>query len=181
MENKPHFLLFNMYNLLDKLNGSRLASSLDIGHDDNLNSCGKCVTCKDHLNTSTTFKSSVTDKQFSFDDSSSIEMACTTSNVVYLITCNLCKIQYVGQTQQQFRARFSGHRSACKTGKDHLLLYEHFQSHLHSLSDYKVQIIYHYTGDKSDAKETLLAMEEFYMRMLGTLYPFGLNDRIELL
>ena len=81
-------------------------------------------------------------------------------------------------TQQPLRARFSGHRYACRKGQDNYLLYEHFQSHKHCLSDYKVQIIYHFTGDKSDAKETLLAVEEFYMRILGTLYPSGLNDNI---
>ena len=167
-----------MSKLIDKLKDSRLASSLDVGYDANFNSCGRCVFCKDHLNTNKHFRSSVTNKQFSFGDSSAISSACSTSNVVYLITCNLCKIQYVGMTQQPLRARFSGQRYAGRKGQDNYLLYEHFQSHKHCLSDYKVQIIYHFTGDKSDAKETLLAVEEFYMRILGTLYPFGLNDNI---
>ena len=166
-----------MDKLQEKLKGSGLASSPEIGPDVDLNSCGRCTFCKDHINTKTNFKSSVTNKQFTLENSSAISVACETKNVVYLITCSVCDIQYVGMTEQTIKQRFSNHRTSCKNDKDKLLLYEHFRNHCRSLSDFKVQILYHYTGNKS-AKDTLLAVEEFYMRMLGTLYPFGLNDKL---
>ena len=33
------------------------------------------------------------------------------SNVVYLITCNKCKLQYVGETSQNPNKRFTSHNS----------------------------------------------------------------------
>ena len=33
--------------------------------------------------------------------------------------------------------------------------------------------------DDDDTKDVLLAREEYYMRMLSTLYPFGLNDNVK--
>ena len=48
----------------------------------------------------------------------------------------------------------------------------------HDISDCLVQIIFHVDQDDKDTKDVLLAKEEYYMRMLATLYPFGLNDNI---
>ena len=57
-------------------------------------------------------------------------------------------------------------------------MYDHFLTHgRNSLQYLKVQILYH--CDKTDdAKDILLTVEEFYMRKLCTIYPFGLNDHI---
>ena len=33
------------------------------------------------------------------------------SNVVYLITCKVCRLQYVGSTSTKFRLRFNNHKS----------------------------------------------------------------------
>ena len=41
---------------------------------------------------------------------------CTSSWVIYLVTCTACKIQYVGQTRQEMRQRHYGHRSDIKNG-----------------------------------------------------------------
>ena len=38
--------------------------------------------------------------------------------------------------------------------------------------------LYHYNKNDDDAKNILLHVEEFYMRKLATLFPFGLNDNI---
>ena len=48
---------------------------------------------------------------------------------------------------------------------------------MRSLGYSKVQIIFHY-NKSDDAKDVLLTVEEFYMRKLCTLRPFGLNDNI---
>ena len=36
---------------------------------------------------------------------------CDTMNVVYLLTCSVCKLQYVGSTTNAFRSRFNNHKS----------------------------------------------------------------------
>ena len=162
------------------LNSSGCASSPDhLDANDDLKKCGGCMLCKLHLDTSTKFTSSVTNETFTLDEkSSNINVACTTKNVVYLITCDICKIQYVGMTVQQLRCRFDGHRTSIKGGKLNTYLVDHFTSPGHSSHNAKVQIIYHYPHDDDDAKDYLLTVEEFYMRKLATLSPFGLNDKI---
>ena len=55
-------------------------------------------------------------------------------------------------------------------------MYDHF---CHEISDCKAQIIFHLETDDNDAKDVLLAKEEYHIRMLSTLYPFGLNDNVK--
>ena len=43
---------------------------------------------------------------------------CSTSNCVYLITCCRCAFQYVGETVQYLRDRFSGHRNLLYSYRD---------------------------------------------------------------
>ena len=59
-----------------------------------------------------------------------------------------------------------------------IVLCQHFRKEDHSFSDIRVQIIYQYTGKDEDAEEVLLHVEDFYMKKLVTVMPFGLNDHI---
>ena len=157
---------------------SGCASSPDpLPMDNNLKACGGCTLCREQLNVSTVFKSSVTNDTYSFAGSG-LGNACTMKNVVYLITCEQCKLQYVGETTTSLRTRFYGHRNAIKRSQHNTILYSHFLEANHRAHHCKVQIIYHYDKDDDNAKNTLLAAEEFYMRKLMTLHPFGLNDKI---
>ena len=46
---------------------------------------------------------------------------CSSTNCIYLITCTKCKLQYVGETVQTLRNRFSTHRQGMKdSDKDHM-------------------------------------------------------------
>ena len=160
------------------LNSSGCASSPDpLATGDDLKACGGCLLCKMQLNKSTVFTSSVTKERFRFA-AGGLGNACTTNNVVYLITCEYCKMQYVGETTNTLRTRFYGHRNAIKRGKYNTQLYYHFLDPGHRPEHCKVQIIYHYDKDDDDAKKVLLTVEEYYMRKLATVYPFGLNDKI---
>ena len=154
------------------INESGCASSPGIGPDDELKSCGKCQFCKIHFNPSTNFTSSVTNDTFSLpEDHFGMGVACSTRNVIYLITCAKCSIQYVGMTTQQVRSRFDGHRFKIKKGSIEMQLYYHFLNPGHTEFDCKAQIIYHHTGDDESAKDVLLQVEEYYMRKLATLIP----------
>ena len=55
------------------------------------------------------------------------------------------------------------------------MLYDHFCDPGHEISDCN---FFQLETGYNDAKEVLLAKEEYYMRMLSTLYPFGLNDNV---
>ena len=75
--------------------------------------------------------------------------------------------------------RFYNHRSCMKNYKRNILLYDQFCGPGHEMSYCKVQIIFHGKTDDDDTKDVLLAKEEYYMRMLSTLYPFGLKDNVK--
>ena len=64
--------------------------------------------CRLHniIKTQTTFKSQQTKTEHQIRT----DLNCDSVNVVYLITCNLCKKQYVGQSQNQLRIRTVCHR-----------------------------------------------------------------------
>jgi len=64
----------------------------------------QCTYCP-LLNRSGTIKCHVTGKQFCTKKN----ITCRSSNLVYLITCKTCGIQYVGQTKNTILERFQGH------------------------------------------------------------------------
>ncbi|XP_064464338.1 uncharacterized protein LOC135375592 [Ornithodoros turicata] len=65
---------------------------------------------------------------------------CNSSNVVYLLECNACKAQYIGQTTTSFRIRFNNHRSDI-TKKPNLPVSRHFNQTGHSFKDIHVYIL----------------------------------------
>ena len=105
---------------------------------------------------------------------------CNSRNVVYLISCEVCGLQYVGSTTTKFRLSFNNHKSRLRA---HLrmsdadketdnIIYKHFHSpgH-HGLSDLNVQII-----DKVNDKDALTTKEGQWAYTLRSLRPEGLND-----
>ena len=154
-------------------------------HGKLLSSC-QCVTCDAHLDTNCSFRSTVTGATFSLPDNHyeiNPDTPCKTKNVVYLITCKKCSIQYVGQTGTLLRTRMGAYRTKIRHKQSGSLVHDHFNLDDHSLSDLKVQILYHVKDgqfkNKSDIQEDLLNMEYYYQSVLCTFYPFGLNDKVE--
>ena len=123
------------------------------------------------------FYSSVTRRKYSvlFHDSKTLD--CTTRNVIYLITCTRCKMQYVGETQQQFSIRMSNHRSNIGS-KASTLLYNHFNG-LCTIEHFRAQPIETCPSKdlKSSTSKFLLDREAYWMKELRTIFPYGLNDR----
>ena len=136
-------------------------------------SCGsvRCKMCK-HVHTGSTFISYVTQKQY-WVISADSSMDCTTANVVYLISCRKCGVQYVGETSQLLRKRFGNHRNRLKNITN-LYLYNHFSSDGHTLDDICIMPIEKVDGSTSNR----LDREGFWCRELCTYYPYGLNDNV---
>ena len=135
----------------------------------------RCEVCK-YMGESSHFKSSQDNRRYSIN----YNLNCNSSNVVYLVTCKKCALQYVGSTITNFRLRFNNHKSrirkheklaqAEKLADD--LLYRHFCSEGHNgLSDVKIQLI-----DQVNGEEHLREKEGQWAYRLKTLVPNGLND-----
>ena len=103
--------------------------------------------------------------------------------VVYLITCKVCGIQYVGSTITKFRVRLNNYK--CKHRKfrenDHhrkdkieqRIFHQHFCEDGHTgEEDWVVQLI-----DQADTLPSLRKKEMFWQTKLNTFYPNGLNEK----
>ena len=71
----------------------------------------RCATCA-VIKPLRFFRSSLTKRRYTVI--STCDLSCSTTSVIYLISCAKCDQQYVGETKQKVSARLSGHRSSIK-------------------------------------------------------------------
>ena len=138
--------------------------------------CGsvRCKTCK-HMSQGNCFVSNVTRKSYTISSS----MNCATHNVIYLISCKKCDVQYVGETNQTLRKRLNGHRTHLrKLTNLYNSIYKHFTSDGHSEDDISIMPIEEIASNGANSKEMRLDREEYWCRELCTIYPYGLNDNV---
>ena len=111
------------------------------------------------------------------------------SNVVYLITCNKCKLQYVGETSQNLNKRFNWHNSCFRNPTAYSfrkILNTHFSKGYCEDYSYTVNIIENLEGTGRTERNTMdfaakpirKARETYSMHELRTDFPYGLSDRI---
>ena len=134
------------------------------------NTCDVC----NYVTPSSSFTSHTTKRGYNIN----YQLDCNSNNVVYLITCKVCGLQYVGSTSTKFRLRFNNHKSRLRahSRKSNIdkesddFVYKHFHStgH-HGLRDVSVQII-----DKGHNNEKLFIKEGEWAYRLQTLKPEGL-------
>ena len=156
-------------------NGDQHAASFDIIKCHS----GRCLTCP-KLSTSKSFQSNITHQTFDVINHSSENLNCHSQNLIYLLSCNRCNIQYVGETTIPLHKRINIHRTS-KTGCEHNI--KHFKEHCVGAS-FNVQILEifqgtGYTNNKVDPthRKIRLDREEYWMKKLRTIYPYGLNER----
>ena len=126
----------------------------------------KCITCK-YLNCSLTFRSTKTGIEYPIRHS----FTCTSTNLIYLITCTKCKKQYVGLTTKQLNYRFNHHRTNIMQHKN-IYISNHFNFPDHSIENLSIQVI---DAVPDQSHQTLREVEKFWIVTLKTLRPNGLN------
>ena len=140
--------------------------------DCNVTLCNKCKLCKNGgLNTDGTFVSNITNKKYTIKSN----MTCKSKMFIYVITCKHpgCKIKYTGKSTCIVQKRMYGHRNNLTAGNEPHLLQHHFTK-VHKPSDMcilPIEIV-------QNSKE-LAARENFWIRELNTVFPYGLNDRTD--
>ncbi len=96
-------------------------------------------------------------------------------------------MQNVGKTVQALRKRMYNHKSTLKEHKSntvlchHYNLNDHFQDNNKGFINVKVQIIDYLNENDKKAEnnnQILETLEEFHMKRLVSLYPFGFNDKV---
>ena len=73
----------------------------------NSRQCGLCCVFK----SDSSFKSTTTNRTYKAIVPKDVDIVdCNTVNCVYLITCSVCNLQYVGETAQRLKDRCKTHR-----------------------------------------------------------------------
>jgi tripartite motif-containing protein 2/3 len=99
------------------------------------------------------------------------QFTCISRNVIYVITCTKCNIQYVGETNQTLRDRLNNHLSNIKTKKITPIA-NHFNTTEHKISDLVIQPV---DEPPENNEETRRKLERLWMKRLETIHPHGLN------
>ena len=140
---------------------------------------GACTGCHDkRCKTVLNRGSSFSDKNGNTYNIRCGELNCNSTNVVYLITCKACGLQYVGSTWNKFRARYKNYKSNQKLHKTQSVnqqeFHEHFDLPGHSgWADFDFKLI-----DQGDSNNDARLREMFWQYKLDTFLDTGggLND-----
>lgn len=145
-----------------------ILEELDLENNPRVSTCNikRCLCCN-YINPNYTFRSTNTNNNYYFNTS----MNCNVSNVIYLITCKKCKIQYVGETGMKLKNRLNNHLSCIRTKKTNSIAF-HFNDITHHITDLTLTPI----ETNFDSLNSRRYREKFWMKELKTLYPLGLNN-----
>ena len=97
-------------------------------------------------------------------------ITCSTKDIIYIISCKKCQIQYVGETSLTIRNRLSGHLY-CINHKSDTPVARHFNDIPHDIKRDLEILPIQQTKDTPDRKRS----EAYWIDKLGTLLPAGLN------
>ena len=127
---------------------------------------GKCDLCRNFLVESDHFTSASSNRSYSITQ----HLHCKSKNVIYLITCSKCNVQYVGSTSNEFKVRFRNHKLAMNTNKNTCEAAIHFNKSSHILSDFSFIIIEQISNlsDNNSLDERLLTREAYWSAQLCT-------------
>ena len=138
-----------------------------------------CMTCPS-LNRNPFVTSFVTGRTYFIRDIEPYQIHCKLQNYVYLLTCLSCGVQYVGESIVPVNLRMNIHRKG-KTGCE--ILIDHF-SNVCPGALFSIDILEKLPGDgyengsiDDQMRKYRLEREDYWMKTLRTVYPYGLNDR----
>ena len=140
----------------------------------------RCMTCRTLIR-SKNVRSNVTHRNYEAVNFTNDTLNCHAQNIIYLLTCLSCGIQYVGETIIPMHQRMNSHRTA-KEGCEHEIRHREETCNGHNFS---FQILEKLPGngylpDGSIDPEMLRirkAKEDIWIKKLRTIYPYGLNEK----
>jgi tripartite motif-containing protein 2/3 len=100
-------------------------------------------------------------------------MDCKSRNIIYLITCKKCHIQYVGETGNPLHTRMNAHRYNILNKKP-TAIGIHFNSPQHSIAHLSVMPIEKLQDHNNVTKRH--GREYYWQKELHTQFPKGLNN-----
>ena len=135
----------------------------------------KCDICDNYLVTKNFFSCKVTGKTYKVRGN----LTCCSKNVVYILSCKICEVQYVGSAfKDNFKKRFRVHKSDVNTGKDRCSVSKHFLSEcsdIGNIMNMEVQPIEQVLEENQGVEGKLWNREKYWQAQLFTL-SHGMNS-----
>ena len=128
--------------------------------------CNKCSVCP-FIQEGKTVKATSTN--FKVDINSSV--TCSTTNVIYLLGCDKCPQQYIGETERMLKDRFLEHKGYANTNNQTKATGLHFSQKGHSVNNMKITILEKVFNENPQFRKQ---REKMYIQKFNTKYK-GLN------
>ena len=143
--------------------------------------CKDCLSCPD-LSRSLEVKSNITGRTYYSINVKYLEIHCRIRNYINLLTCKNCGIQYVDESITPVNLRTGIHRKS-KSGCEHSI--NHYKN-LRKGASFSIRVLEKLEGNDFingqldlAIQKLLLQREDYWMKKLRTIYPYGLNERVK--
>ena len=105
---------------------------------------------------------------------------CNSINLIYLIQCKECDMQYIGQTRNSLRSRINNHKGDVIHCRNTTIAH-HFNSNACMLEDLKFIPIYRCPEleSKDETTKCRLEIEQYFIDSFKTYQPYGLNIAVK--
>ena len=123
--------------------------------------CGvaQCKTCK-FIDSSTVISA----PKFTYNIKHNF--TCTSTHLIYCISCSRCGMLYMGETGRQLSTRFGEHRRAVSANDANQSVARHFSFGIHCVSDMKIQALCPISGTNDSRKRQEMRL----ISKLGTVH-----------
>ena len=135
----------------------------------------RCLTCSFLQEGQTNYTFFTTNEARKITDS----ISCHSKNLIYLIECTKCHLQYIGETKRQLNERFGEHRRSILNHHQLSITTPvslHFNQAGHSINDVHLIPIELIRSKRDSVRK---AREAHLINKAKTLHPFGINRRDE--
>ncbi len=138
-----------------------------------------CLSCPALIRTKE-IESYITGRKYTVLDIDPNLISCKLQNYIYLLTCLSCYVPYVGESVIVINKRMNIHRRA----KSGCTLFINHYNNVCPGASFSIQILEKLPGNgylngvvDEKMREYRLKREDYWMKKLRTVYPYGLNDR----
>ena len=127
----------------------------------------RCKACA-YIIECTSFTSTYNNRRFKLHN----RFSCASTNIVYLVTCNKCNMQYVGETGRSLRDRVTDHVSCIRLKKP-TPIGLHFNQAGHGLKHFTILAIEQFEENSESIRHM---KESTWQHLLQTAHPLGINN-----